>query len=411
MINQKLIDYIKEELKRGVSKDIIKNVLLSKGWQEKDIEESFNLLKQEEQPTSFKRLSSVFSKKLIVIIVSIVSGIVVIGGGIFAYFYFSEKSPEEVIQLMKEKIKEIKTLEYDGEVKYLTTINKKPYESLVNFTGSLDLRDLDNLKTKISINANPQSDPSQSLDLKLIVIGKIAYFKLTKFFDIPFFGFFISSLKNQWIKIDTDEIEKLVNQFKLKKEGGLFGNIEKLSSEQKNQINKLILNTKFFKITEKLPSEKINGINTYHYKFLLEKKEIINLVQEIIKILKEVPLTEKEIEYFNKSSYKGEIWIGKKDFLPYKFNLNFNIKENEKSETELRVLLKLKNYNNSFKIEAPSSAKSLIELMPGLFGGFFAGFLQQLQQKQNLNSTSSLPFKFKIKFKQTPSFPSSNLSK
>jgi len=44
MINQQLLDYIKQQLQQGVSKEEIKNSLLANDWQEKDIEEAFYLV-------------------------------------------------------------------------------------------------------------------------------------------------------------------------------------------------------------------------------------------------------------------------------------------------------------------------------------------------------------------------------
>lgn len=44
MINQQLLDFIKEQLQKGISKEIITKELLSNGWGMQDIEEGFNAL-------------------------------------------------------------------------------------------------------------------------------------------------------------------------------------------------------------------------------------------------------------------------------------------------------------------------------------------------------------------------------
>jgi len=44
MTTQELLDYIKQQLDQGVSREEIKNRLLSAGWQEKDIEEAFSVI-------------------------------------------------------------------------------------------------------------------------------------------------------------------------------------------------------------------------------------------------------------------------------------------------------------------------------------------------------------------------------
>jgi hypothetical protein len=42
MINQQIIDYIKQQMQQGVSQEQIKNSLMANGWQLQDIEENFN---------------------------------------------------------------------------------------------------------------------------------------------------------------------------------------------------------------------------------------------------------------------------------------------------------------------------------------------------------------------------------
>jgi len=41
MLNQQLIDYIKQQLQRGISKEQIKNSLIANGWQAQDVDEAF----------------------------------------------------------------------------------------------------------------------------------------------------------------------------------------------------------------------------------------------------------------------------------------------------------------------------------------------------------------------------------
>ena len=44
MINQELLDYVKQQLQQGVSKEQIKGSLMGNGWQESDINEAFMAL-------------------------------------------------------------------------------------------------------------------------------------------------------------------------------------------------------------------------------------------------------------------------------------------------------------------------------------------------------------------------------
>jgi len=51
MPNQQLLDYIKQQLQLGASKDQITNSLISTGWQKQDIEEAFSLLSNQDNQT------------------------------------------------------------------------------------------------------------------------------------------------------------------------------------------------------------------------------------------------------------------------------------------------------------------------------------------------------------------------
>lgn len=42
MTNQQLLDYIKQQLQQGVSREIITNNLISQGWQQPDVNEAFS---------------------------------------------------------------------------------------------------------------------------------------------------------------------------------------------------------------------------------------------------------------------------------------------------------------------------------------------------------------------------------
>ena len=42
MVNQQMLDYIKQQLQQGVSREIISNNLISQGWQQSDVNEAFS---------------------------------------------------------------------------------------------------------------------------------------------------------------------------------------------------------------------------------------------------------------------------------------------------------------------------------------------------------------------------------
>lgn len=309
--------------------------------------------------------------KTLLAVISII-GVSIIGGGVFGYFYYFQ-SPEKIVQKMTARLIEIKSLEYSGEVK----IEVDTGDSLggtsnfsINFTGLSDIQKLDDPRSLFSFNiktdALPQGEFAFGLEIR--TIGKIAYVKLN---DVPSLDFFdLSAVKNQWIKIDAEVLKK---QFGLEKVEEQLKEAEKkqeLSPEQIEKLKIAVKQAKIFKITEKLASEKIEGINTYHYKFTIDKEEIKKLFIDISQV---ITLTEKELADFDKSLEtselpEGEIWIGKKDLLPYKISLSSTIEETDKSKTSGKVSFTLwfKNFNKPVQIDIPAQVKPLEEVLEGL---------------------------------------------
>lgn len=100
MVNQQLLEYIKQQLQQGIGRDQIKNSLMSNGWQPQDIEEGFNTISQslpvEQNSVSLVKPATAMWK---IIVVSLV-GIVIIGGGI--YFASQKFLKEQSLELYSE---------------------------------------------------------------------------------------------------------------------------------------------------------------------------------------------------------------------------------------------------------------------------------------------------------------------
>jgi len=399
MVNQQLLDYIKQQLQQGISKEQIKSSLITNGWQARDIDEAFSsspsiqpLAPSDTPSQSFSSQPSRRLNKTLLAIVSIIGGVLIIGGGVFAYFNYFQ-SPEKIVQKMTVKLTEIKSLEYSGEIKAevntgdlmggssllqptQSASNKKLNDFSINFTGLSDIQNLDDPKGLFSFNIKTDALPQGEFAFRLEIrtIGKIIYAKLS---DVPNLGFFdLSAIKNQWIKIDTEALKKQFGLEKIEEQLKETQKKQELSPEQIEKLKTAVQQTKIFKITEKLAGEKIEGINTYHYKFAIDKEGVKKLFADISQIVQDKTLTEEELANFDKSFEavelpEGEIWIGKKDLLPYKIILSSIIKETDKSKTSGKIsfTLLLKNFNKPVQIDIPQQAKQLEEFLGELFGG------------------------------------------
>ena len=394
MDKQQFLDYIKQQLQQGISREEIKNTLLVQGWQEKDIDEAFGMVEQSAQSNSKNMTETTFSqnsslsvktsKKLIALIISAIVG-VVIGGSVFGYFYYFQ-SPERIVQKMSEKMLEIKSLEYVGQVMAKIKTNdvsafKQSGKFSIDFSGKLDSHNLNNPKGMFKFDINTDILP-QSFGFEARTIKNIIYFRLT---NAPNLGFFdLSFLRNQWIKIDPEAIKE---NFKLKEFEEQLEEIQKeqeLSLKQIEKIKRVVSHVEIFKVIKKLPKEKIDGIDTYHYEFILDKEKTMQLFMEINKIIRDKSSVEKEFQQeINEASKEikaltGEVWIGKKDLLLHKILLKIsfgkNIEEAERVESgNVIIITQFKNYNKPMQIDIPASAKPIEEILGKLFKGLFGG--------------------------------------
>lgn len=68
--------------------------------------------------------------------------------------------------------------------------------------------------------------------------------------------------------------------------------------------------------------------------------------------------------------FEGEIWIGKKDFLPHMSNYKIEYEDKSGNKGKIEISQKLGNFNEPVSIEEPESAKSLAEIIQQVFGAF-----------------------------------------
>jgi len=420
MINQQLLDYIKQQLQQGASREIITNNLISQGWQQSDVNEAFVSINSPISPTPQENIAtqqfSTMSQqpkprinKALLVVISIL-GILIIGGGAFGYFYYLRETPEKVIEKMRTRLTEVKTLEYQGEIKAEVTTpdllgggnfmqpaqqtpSKKASDFSINFNGKSDVGDLNNSKGLFAFNIKTDAlkeltQGESVFGLEIRTINKVVYVKLN---NLPNLGFFdLSAFSNQWIKIDTEAIKKQFGLDKLDEQIKEAQKQQELTPEQTEKLKQIVAQSKVFKVTEKLASEKIEGVDTHHYKFLIDRAELKKLIIDISGVVQNKTLTDKELADFDKSleaieTLDGEIWIGKKDYLPYKVLLTVGIKETTESKTagQLTATLLFKNYNKPVQIDIPSPVKSIEEILGQLFGGFI-GSMQLPNSQPNL---------------------------
>jgi hypothetical protein len=175
MANQNLADYIKSSRASGANDEMIRQALLSVGWQKADIDEAFNLAGSSSAPvqnpkpaftspqnpvvasmmqsfdgtkseapvtqsnptTSVQSTGPHFSKKLLISFVA--AGVLLLGGGAFGFYYYSGSgTPEEAMNKMYENLASVKTYELSSKIEAGLVKSESPLEPSNSSTDPMD---------------------------------------------------------------------------------------------------------------------------------------------------------------------------------------------------------------------------------------------------------------------------------
>lgn len=409
---KELFEYIKRQIQNGVNPEEVKNTLLKVGWQTADINKVFELLNSENNQNNSEILNSAkileraepkISKKTLLIFAAILL-IFGIGAVVSGFFYFT--SPEGILERMLVNSAKVKSAEYSGKIKINITggsfypmivdENKEHYIA-INFDGASDNYDENNPLGHFYFDI--ESDLFQKKTLFSIesrILKDNVYFKLNGLSDLGFLGVFdLSPLSGQWIDINIKNLEK---QYNLQDLEQVDFKKKKLTEDDIKKLEEFLKEHRIFKEIEKLPSERVNGKDTHHLKFNIDKENLKNYISEIIKIYyKDIDKTYIEIREiqkiinnaFDTLDFSGiEVWIGKKDYLPYKFSAAIDFSDKKTKEGgKISIFASFKNYNKPVKVEIPQNAKSFEEIMKSFWS--MPGF--NLDLHSSPTSTLNIP--------------------
>jgi len=308
----------------------------------------------------------ILNKRYLIPVILIVLGIAALATA--GYFQF-QKTPERVIQKMFREMEEVKNCHYLADLKINSRVpptdilgeglleEAKEIKIALNLEGDLDISDLQNPQSSFLFDFQITAEP---LFLQLAMEGREIkqdlYFKLKKVPDLGFLD--LSQFEEQWIKVGSE----------------ILGTQELFDNEKikESELEELVKNKDFFIIKEVLEDEIINDQKTYHYKFILDKKEIKNFIIEAASILQEKEFSQEELRELDNlierlDQIEGELWMGKKDYLLYKIKVFANfVEQEEESEGNFVFSLALSGFNQPKNIEEPKDFKSIEEI----FGNF-----------------------------------------
>lgn len=284
----------------------------------------------------------------------------IIGGGATAYYFYFRITPEELADLMIDKMLKAKSFAYNGELLIMGEENFN-----IKMNGQQDSLDSQNKKHNLLINANiinPLGNLNPTAEIRWL--KEDSFFKIN-LENLPIAGLDLGQSNNQWIKIDQNNTTTKnllpLNQSNFP---------QKLTAEQLNQLKNLFADLNLFKNLKELEKEKINQITVRHLAFEISKQAVEKFIIDYYKNILNLPLNDRNQnelkEVINELPIlAGEMWIGKKDFYLYQFKLPLEL--NQKNPiSNINFIIQFNQYNESFNITPPASYKNLSEILNSL---------------------------------------------
>lgn len=417
MLNEQLLNYVRQQLKIGSSKEVITNNLKTQGWTDLDITQVFAaiiptvdpLTQNNTQPQVVEQkdlqfiqnskeptvLSTHKSKKIILLALSIFIFLCLIGGGVYAYYSGLFLSLPALTSKAIYNIKNINSTTYDttikvdfSEIKDMTNSASQllpgdviPTEFSLTTKGSYDFSDENNRKISslFSIDSGLFSGGIELRMIKDTIYGKLVKAPVISIFSM------ITKYENKWFSfpLKSENSENLNTTFNpIIEMAGIDPEIiNKITPDQKEQLYKITRDSHLVKIVEKLSPESINGKLSYHFTFDLDRQGIIDYLGSIKEYVNSIGKNDSALSSFDPTSFsksldnlenfKGEIWIGRKDTLPYKIIISFTVKPDKDKDEKIKINIVniFKDWNKPVSIIVPEESSSFEELISGIMGG------------------------------------------
>lgn len=378
MINQDLLNYIRDSLSKNFPRDQIRDALIDAGWRLDDINEAFSYLKETEK--SKITINSPARKKAMALVFA-AAVFLFTGSSVFAGYYYYKTIPERTVSKMKENLKDIRSFGYEAKIKFESE-GSGTLE--LNSKGAADFSDENNIKS-YSDSSFSASSPlisekekiSLSLSHKGIKEAHYLKFSIPKTGgELPALSFLdLNRLNGKWIKIDSSDLE---NYFQAEyspeseflddgfQSGSDFNSPEpenlqdKTYKENIGKLKEIFSKHKIFAVEEYIGSEIIqDGVKARHIKFQVNKEELGNFFQEAQKEFNSAfgDYRAEEIE-----NISGDIWIGKEDSFLRKFYLLGNFKDEKNKKGKWEISLEFFDINEPVFVEAPEKSESITDI-------------------------------------------------
>lgn len=422
-----LITFIQNQLKLGVSREVITNQLMGQGWTSADINKAFISLEvppvqptpvmppTPTAPTAFQAPSpSGFSQQPVYnavqpqnaypqkkkshmgLMVSIIIVLLLLGGGAYAYFTFINPATSS-----KDILKKSVEAYINGNVKsfsFSATSTGQAKNQLGNgipsssdFTltsnGSVDFHTpsapLVNFDLGINVNVAPNN--SFLLDLSTIYIDNNIYLGLKDFklsfnpsssdnldpAEVAQAKSYVSiannvapSLQNKWIQFGVPTSVNTESPVPLSPQ----------AQANDKMFQDYISGMSYITAINTIGTETIDNTSTYHIKMTIQgDQKLIDLLKSSGAMDKVTFAQMDDVSKVITQKFDLDIWIGKDDFLVYKIVSSpisiTSTQANAKGTVTVTQEIVFSDYNKPMSIVAPEGAISFETLMKNMFGG------------------------------------------
>ncbi len=388
-----LSHYITRQRAQGVTDERIRGALLESGWNAGAVEEALQTYTHTNPVPSETPPPAGQSRPLRARWIGVLAGfaVLLIAGGAYAgYRYYN--SPTLVLERMFKKIYQVQTYEYSALIETeipqdalqlptpqlssknlrravlgastrralkieqnseATTVTpQETIESEMRITGVMNMTNKKNPSLSANFTFAIPDIPtlgSATITLETRLIESVLYFMLG---ELPKFGGFdLNAYTDQWFSFDLNQFKQTLTQKPS----------PEITEEDIKQIGVAIGQHPFLTITEVLKSEKVNGVNAYHFKFTINTQEFVAFINEIQRIiLPEEEMTTLEAKDFP-SMPAGELWVGKRDSLPYRIKLEWGNPLSYPGSAKMTY--DFKNYDTPLTVDIPSDVKPIEQVI------------------------------------------------
>lgn len=332
-------------------------------------------------------------RKLIGGIVAVVLLFAVVAGGVWGYFNVW-LGPDMVMQRMAEKMTMVTSGTYEGEFKVRAKVKKPmslsalPGQSgqvlgtafpkvsdfsdtpefglTMKLSGMFDNTRKDTPKSETSLTFSLDGETGNLLIGKNVLGLDVKTVEKTVFFfrlrDIPDLGAFdLSTFKDQWIKFDLKELE---SQYGWKVE-----QLDKpLSAEQEAKAQEIVKETKALLITQKLGTETLDGFETFHYAYEIDKDQLVEMIVRLSAVQGDLA-SEKEVQQLKEimkdlGPMTGELWIDTSSWYLRRMTLEMSVDDNsDEYEGTVSLDIKMAKFNEPVDVVLPTDALTIPQVM------------------------------------------------